>query len=326
VLVLSRAEVESLLDLDDLVEAVAGAMIDLSNGRASAPPRIAAEVNGLGLLGAMPAFLPSAGVLETKLVSVFPGNARLGIPTHQAAIVVFDGTTGTPVALMDGTAITERRTAAASALAARSLAREDARVLAILGTGVQARAHARAVTRVRSFDEVRVAGRSPAKAEALAALIESALGLRARAAPTWAEALEGADVVCACTHAEDPVVRREWLSPGAHVNSVGWTAEGREVDEGTVRDSLVVVESRGSALSDGPAGAKDLTWAIRDGALRAEEVVELGEVLAGDREGRKSPDQLTLYKSVGVAVQDAAAAALVLMAARARGAGLEVDL
>jgi ornithine cyclodeaminase len=326
VLVLTRAEVESLLDLDDLVEAVAAAMIDLSAGRASAPPRIASVVPDVGLLGAMPAYLPSAAVLETKLVSVFPGNASLGVPTHQAAIVVFDPMTGTPAALMDGTYITETRTAAGSALSVRTLARPDASVVAILGTGVQARAHARAVSRVMSVGELRVAGRSQAKAEALAAWVASTLDVPARAVESWSSACEGADVVCACTHSEEPVVARGWLAPGTHVASVGWTPSGGEIDAPTVRDSLVVVESRESALAEGVAGAGDLTGPLSAGELSAHEVAEIGEILAGDRRGRASDDQLTLYKSVGVAVQDAAAAALVLNAAMSRGVGAVVDL
>jgi ornithine cyclodeaminase len=159
-LILSRSEVESLLDPDELIDAVADAMGDLSAGRASMPPRIAAMVPERdALLGAMPAYLPSAGVLACKLVDVFPGNAALGKETHQAVIVCFDPDDGHPLALMDGTAITAQRTAAGSALATRLLAREDSRVLGIVGTGVQARSHARFVWRVRGFSEVRIGGR-----------------------------------------------------------------------------------------------------------------------------------------------------------------------
>src|ERR671925_679724 len=177
-LLLSRSEVEELLDLDELIEALAEAMADLSAGRASVPHRVGARVDDRdGLLAAMPGYTPSAGALATKLVTLLPGNAGTALPTHQAVIAVFDPENGRPRALLDGTAITAIRTAAGSALATRLLAREDAATLAILGTGVQARSHARAVTRVRAFKELRVAGRERAKAEALAEELAGELNL-----------------------------------------------------------------------------------------------------------------------------------------------------
>jgi alanine dehydrogenase len=327
-LILSRSDVDALLDLDLLVEALARAMIEVSAGKVSMPPRTAALVQEReSLLGVMPVYLPSAGMLETKLVSLFPRNAGTGLPTHQAVIVAFDPETGTPSALMDATSITEIRTAAGSALATRLLAREDSSVLAIVGTGVQARSHARAVTRVRRFREVRVAGRERARASAFAERLSGELDLQVRAAGSYAEALDGADVVCATTHAVEPVVRRDWLVTGVHVNSVGLNPRGREVDAETVRDALVVIESRASTLAPPPAGANDLTWAVRDGVVGQEHVeTEIGEILAGDKPPRTSPEQITLYKSVGIAAQDAAAAALVLAAAADHGAGLNIDL
>lgn len=315
-LVLTERDVEALLDLDELREAVAGAMADLSAGRASMPPRVAALVEPRrALLGAMPAFLPSAGALTTKLVTLFPENVDR--PTHQAVILAFDPETGTPLALMDGTYVTATRTAAGSALATSLLARDDARVLAVLGTGVQARTHARAIPRVREIEEIRIAGRNDEKAQALA----SELGPNARAVGSYEEALADADVVAATTHSEEPVVRREWLAPGTHVNSVGLNPSGREVDDETVAEALLVVESRESALAAPPAGSPDLAG-IDPGRVDA----ELGELVSGARPGRTSPDEITLYKSVGVAVQDAAAAALVLARARERGVGVEVEL
>jgi alanine dehydrogenase len=313
VILLSQAEVEELLDLDALVDALADAHRELSEGKASMPPRIAAFAERSGLLGAMPAYLPSAG-LACKLVSLFPENRDRH--THQALIAVFDQANGTPVALMDGTYITATRTAAGSALATRLLARGDARVLAILGAGVQAGTHAAALRRVRDFAEVRVASRDPERAEALAAEIG------ATAAASFEEAVRGADVVAATTHATQPVVRREWLEPGVHVNSVGANPAGSgEVDPAIVRDAAVVaIEYRESTLAPPPAGASE----FREGAPPA--VVELGELVAGTKPGRTSPEQISLYKSVGVAVQDAAAAALVLAAARERSVGREIEL
>jgi ornithine cyclodeaminase len=328
VLLLSRAEIEELLDLDALIDALAEAMADLSAGRASVPHRVAALVpEHEGLLGAMPGYTPSAGALASKLVTLFPGNAGTALPTHQAVIAVFDPENGRPMALLDGTAITAIRTGAGSALATRLLAREDAAVLAVLGTGVQARSHARAVTRVRSFQELRVAGRERVNAEALAEEMAGELDLAVRAVGSWEEACDGADVVCATTHALEPVVRRESLAPGTHVTSVGYNVEGREVDDATVVDSLVVVESRDAALAPVPAGSNDLLQPIERGLIDADHVrAEVGELVEGTKPGRSTSDQITLYKSVGVAVQDGAAAALVVRAARECGAGREVEL
>ena len=311
-ILLSQEEVQQLLDLDALIDALADAHRELSDGKASLPPRIAAFAERNGLLGAMPAYLPSAG-LACKLVTLFPENRDRH--THQALICIFDPTNGTPIALMDGTYITATRTAAGSALATRLLAREDVRVLALLGAGVQARTHVDALRRVRNFTEIRVASRTPDRAKELAEEIGGV------AVGSWEEAVSGADVVAATTHAAEPIVRREWLQPGVHVNSVGANPKGTgEIDAAIVRDALVAVEYRDSTLAPPPAGAPE----FRDGAPA--DVVELGELVAGTRSGRTSPEQITLYKSVGVAVQDAAAAALVLAAARERSIGREIEL
>jgi ornithine cyclodeaminase len=293
-LVLSRRDVETLLDLDELIDALAQAHAELSAGFASIPPRIAAFVPA-GLLGAMPAYLPSAG-LGCKLVSLFPQNTDR--ETHQAAIMLFDPENGSPLALLDGTYITAMRTAGAAALSTKLLAREDAKVLAILGTGVQSRAAAEMFQRVRGFAEVRIAGRGE-----------------------FEDAVRGADVVAATTAAEQPVVRAEWLSPGTHVTSVGYHPPGSELDPGIVeRADLVCVELRDSSFAAPPAGAVELA------GVDPGEAVELGELVAGSRPGRGSESEITLYKSVGVAIQDLAAAALVLRAARERNIGLEFEL
>lgn len=310
--------VEALLDLDALIDALAPAMAELSAGVASMPARIAAHVPAEdGVLMVMPAYLPGARTLATKMVSVFPRNAA-GTPSHHAVVVVFDPDTGAPTAILDGARLTAARTAAGSALATRLLARDDAHVLAVLGTGTQARAHAEAMTRVRPVEEVRVAGRSPARSQALADELSHRLGVPVTAARSYAEALDGADIVCAATHSPDPVVRRKWLFPGVHVNSVG--IGGTEVDADTVADALVVVESRASALAPYPAGARDLIAPLDAGRITGVHA-EIGELVAGTAAGRTSDQQITLYKSVGVAVQDAAAAALVLAAAERLDAG-----
>jgi ornithine cyclodeaminase/alanine dehydrogenase-like protein (mu-crystallin family) len=321
-LVLSRRDVEAALDPDRLVDAVAAAMADMSAGNGSVPNRTAADVADVGgALIAMPAYLAGVGALAAKLVAMFPENAARGLPTHKAIVAVFDPVTGTPEAVMDGEVVTAMRTAACSALSARLLAREDAAVLAVLGTGVQARAHAEAVSRVRPIREVRIAGRDAGRVRELAG------ELGAVPAPSYEEAIAGADIVCACTHSPDPVVRGAWLDPGTHVTSVGFNPAGREVDADAVARALVVVESRAAALAAYPAGSNDLVWAIRDGAIGPDHVhAEIGEIVSGTRPGRTAPDQVTLYKSVGVAAQDAAAAALVLETARERGLGTEIEV
>ena len=327
-LVLNRTEVESLLDSDRLIEALGPAMAELSAGRVSMPPRVVAQISEHGgLLAAMPAYLGSAQVLSTKLVSVFPQNAALGLPSHQAVILLFDPRTGSPRALMDGTAITAARTAAGSALATRLLARPEAHILAVVGTGVQARAHARAIPRVRPINEVRVLGRDESRAAALAEEIARSQGITSKAFGLGKAALTGVDIICTTTHSPDPVLKGEWLAPGTHINSVGLHGDGRELDGEVLKRSLVVVETRAAALAPPPSGSNDLHLAIREGLIGTEHIhAEIGELISGTRPGRTSPDQITLYKSVGVAVQDAVAAHLVLEAAVQRGLGREVQV
>jgi alanine dehydrogenase len=327
VLLLSRADVEAVLDLRALIDALADAMANLSAGRASVPNRVAAFVDERdGLLATMPAYDPGSAALTTKLVSLFPRNAGTALPTHQAVIIAFDPATGEPLALLDGTHITAMRTAAGSALSTRLLAREDASVLAIIGTGVQARSHARALPLVRDFTEIRIWGRDPERTRSLEEEL-GAQGLPVVVTNSNEHALAGADVVCATTHADEPVIHRDWLEAGTHVTSVGYNPSGREVDDATVVDAYVVVESRAAALAPAPSGSPDLTEPIRNGIISAEHVkAEIGELILGTEPGRSSDEELTLYKSVGVAVQDAAAAALVLASAKSAGRGQEIAI
>jgi ornithine cyclodeaminase/alanine dehydrogenase-like protein (mu-crystallin family) len=259
----------------------------------------------------MVGFVPGAG-LASKLVSVFPGNDRLGIPSHQALIALFDDATGTPLAVMDGTYITAIRTAGAAAVAARALAREDARVLAILGAGVQGGTHLTAFTRVRDFAEIRVASRDATKASALAARHP-----RAHVAASFEAAVRGADVVACCTDAREPILRRAWLKPGVHVSSVGGTF-GPELDPDTLAAARIFVEWRGAGTHAPPAGARELQ------GFEPARLTEVGEVLSGAKPGRQSADEVTVYKSTGHAMEDVAAARLVYDRARATGIGIEL--
>ena len=327
VLILDRAAVEGLLEFDDLIEAVAQGMVDLSIGSVSMPSRVGVMVaKHDGMLLAMPAYVPSSGTLATKLVSVFPQNTAMSLPSHHAVIAVFDESTGALVAMMDGEHITAARTAACSALATRLLALPDASTLAVLGTGVQARAHALAIPRVRSIEKVRIAGRDPEKAAALAYDLTKHLDMSITPAASFEEAVRESAIVCTTTHSVQPVLEWEWLSPGTHVNCVGLNPDGRELDDDTVVNSLVVVESREAALTATPP-PNDLLSAIRSGLVSEDHIhAEVGELVSGSRPGRTSTEQVTLYRSVGVAVQDAVAARLVLDRARERGVGVTVDL
>jgi ornithine cyclodeaminase/thiomorpholine-carboxylate dehydrogenase len=312
ILVLSANEVERLLDPDALFEALAEGFRALSEGKVEAPKRIGVTLPAGSLL-VMPAYQQSSAI-AVKLVSVFHGNAQLGLPTHQALICVFDPNTGAPLTVMDGSAITALRTAGAAALATRLLAPADSHVLAIVGAGVQGRSHLMMMSRVCPFTEIRIASRHQAHAEDLAAT-----DARAWPARTVEEAVRGADVVCLCTSASEPVISREWLAQGAHVTSVGYAPPGGELDRQVVEQGHLFVETR-LAFEPPPAGCAELA------GLDPSTGTELGEVLLGSRPGRRSRQELTVYKAMGHAGEDLAAASLVYHRARQEGAGLTVEL
>jgi ornithine cyclodeaminase/alanine dehydrogenase-like protein (mu-crystallin family) len=288
---LDEEQVRTLLRMEDLIPAMERALVDLSAGRVAQPARQMLDVEPYG--GHFAA-MPAAGEvgLGAKVVTFYPGNAARGLPTHLALILLFRPETGEPLAVMDGRLITEMRTAAVSAVATRVMAAADARVLAILGSGVQARSHVEALRLVRGFEEIRVWSRTPEHAERFAAEV----GARATGAE---EAVRDADVVVTATSAREPVLRGAWLKPGAHVNSVGWPGpKGRELDDEVMRN-VVVVDSRETVLRE--AG---------DVLLSGTEIhAELGEVLAGAKP--VPPGATTVFKSVGMAVEDVAAAKLV---------------
>src|SRR5690242_389827 len=247
-------------------------MRDLSAGRVSVPPRVAAQVaDRSGLLLAMPAYVPSAGALTAKLVTQFPQNTDR--PSHQAVVCCFDPDNGTPLAIMDSEYLTNARTAAGSVLSARLLAREDAGVVAVIGTGAVAKAHLHAFAREPTTRLVLIAGRNPDRV----AQVADETG--ARPVASIEEAVRAADIVCVCTHASEPVIPRTWFRRGTHIASVGVNMTGTgELDLETLRDSLVVVESRESALAPAPAGAPELTAAVAAGVLDPADVREIGEL------------------------------------------------
>jgi alanine dehydrogenase len=312
-LYLSREDVERLLDLDAMLDALGKALVAFSAGITIVPPRVAIRVPELGMMGTMPGYVPGVA-LEVKLVSVYPGNHHHALPSHQGLIALFDESTGTPLAVMDGTYITAIRTGGTAAVATRVLSRENAKVLAILGAGVQGASHLETFPRVRDFEEIRIASRDGAKAARLASRHP-----RARVATSFEEAVRGADVVACCTDSREPVVRLEWLKPGSHVSSVGGTF-GPEIDRETMAAAHVFVEWRGAATNPPPAGAHELQ------GLDAATLTEVGEVIAGTRPGRVSDEEITVYKSTGHAVEDAATARLVYDRAKAEGAGVSLPL
>jgi len=309
-LVLDSEQVRKLLDPAELADALGAAFRSISDGSASVPPRVAA-LTPAGLLGTMPGYVPAFG-LGAKLVAYFRHNHERGLPGHQALIALFDPDDGRPLALMGGTHITGMRTAMSAAVAAKALARPDAAMVAVLGTGVQGREHLDAFRLLFPNAMLRVAGRTPETARALATAYDGV-----EVAEGFERGVDGADVVCLCTDAEDPVIARAWLADGCHVSSVG---SGVEVDADTVADAAVFVESRAVATQPFPAGSREL--ADRDPTS----VTEVGEVLLTTLPGRISATQLTLYKSMGHATQDVVAAALVYRAAVAAGIGSTLAL
>lgn len=283
-----------------------------SSGATSVPPRTAARTAS-GLLGAMPGWVAGAG-LALKAVTVFPDNVEAGTPSHQGVIVLFDDRDGTPLCVMDGEHITAMRTGGAAAVSVRLLARQDAKVLAILGAGAQGHSHLATVVLVRSFESVRIASRDRARAQRLAAH-----DARCTVVDTFEEAVRGADVVCCCTDARRPIVRSAWLAPGTHLTSVGGTF-GPELEPEIVVGNRLFVEWRGAAEHAPPAGAHELQG--RDPAS----LTELGEVLNETRPGRVSDGEITVYKSTGVAFEDVVVARLVYDEALAQDAGVRLEI
>ena len=316
-LVLSDADVRELLDMKSCIEAMEGALAALARDELSMPLRFVVRPPAEQLLGLMPAHRAGAAPLfSLKEIVVAPSNAARGLDPHQGSVLLHDGETGVLRAVLNASAITEIRTAAVSAVATKLLARPGARRIAILGAGVQARSHAEAMRAIVEDPELRVWSRTPAHAEALA------LEAHAVVCDTIEEALDGAEVVCTCTAAREPIVRRAWLGAGAHVNAVGSSIpSARELDGDVVAAAALFVDRRESTLNE----SGDYLRAVEEtgigpGHIRA----ELGELLIGTRPGRADADELTLFKSLGLAVEDLAAAALCVERARERGLGVEV--
>jgi ornithine cyclodeaminase/alanine dehydrogenase-like protein (mu-crystallin family) len=308
---LTEQDVRAALSLPELIGAMERALVAFSTGKVEQPVRTAVEVNARTFFASMPAYDGAHGILGAKLVTVFPGNAARGLHTHLAAISLFDAETGELTAVMDGRYITEVRTAAASAVSVRYLALEDAATLAILGSGVQARSHLEALQLVRPFREIRAWSPTPEH------LREFAVGA-VQPAQSAAEAVEGADVVLIATSSPVPVIDDAWVSEGAHVIGIGACRPSqRELDPALVARAALFVDSRAAAVKESgdviPHGGEH---------IRA----ELGEVVGGQKPGRRWAREVTLYKSLGLAIEDLTAAALVYRRAREQGRGLTLSL
>ena len=322
--VLNETDVRSLLSMDELIETTAGALAAFSTGAVVQPLRTVLEVGGPGrFFGLMPAYLP-AGALGAKFVTVFPDNLSRDLPSHRAVIVLIDPETGELAAVVDGRYITEARTAAASAVSARHLARTGPLALAILGSGVQARSHLEALSRVREIAEVRVWSPTPARREAFVRDMSPSVTAPLRAVARAEDAVRGAGLVALVTTSAEPVIFADWVAPGAHVCAVGACRPNqREMDGELVARGRVFVDSRVAALAE----AGDLLIPMAEGRLTADHIAgELGEVVAGRVPGRTSPDEITIFKSLGMAVEDVAAAALAYRRACERGLGRSVAI
>ena len=319
IVVLNQSEVEQLLDMEGCIEAMAGILEALARGELFQPLRSIAfppgQSSGIGL---MPAHRSGASAAYSlKTICLFPDNPTRGLDAHQGTVTLFSGETGQVRALMNASAITAIRTAAVSAVATRLLAREDASELAILGSGVQGRSHIEAMRAVKPWERIRIASRTHEHAQALAK------ETGADAVESVEEAVRGADVVVTATNSSEPVLRHEWLKPGAHVNAVGSSVKtARELDTATIVASSLFVDRRESTLNE----AGDYLVPFQEGAIGPDHIkAEIGEILTGAHPGRTAPDELTVFKSLGLAVEDLAAAEYVVRRAQETGTGTTVE-
>jgi alanine dehydrogenase len=317
---LTEFDVRTVLSMDDLIDAMQQALVQFSTGAAQQPLRTIIDAGGgRGFLGVMPARLDTPAALGTKLVAYFPGNARADIPTHLATILLHDPDTGELLAVMDGRFITEARTAAVSAVSARLLARDDAATVGIVGSGVQARSHLEALGRVRRLTEVRAWSPSEERLSAFVREMRHRTDAHLLPARSARDAVDGADIVVIATGSHEPVVESGWIAEGAHVCAVGaCRPDQREMDTALVQRARLFVDSRAGALAE----AGDIVIPLAEGAFDQSHIRgELGELAAGRVPGRTSPGEVTLFKSLGMAVEDVAAAQLAYERATGRGLG-----
>jgi ornithine cyclodeaminase/alanine dehydrogenase-like protein (mu-crystallin family) len=312
---LSESDVHASLAMGDLITAMEGALAGFSAGRVTQPVRTVMEFAPASFFGLMPAYDPATGLVGAKVLTVKLANLEKGLPSHIALITLFDPESGQLLAVADGGYITEARTAAVSAVSARYLARPDSSILSIIGSGVQARSHLEALSLVRDFREVRAWSPTRARLEAFAARSAG----RVRAAATAEDAVRGADVVVLATSSATPVIDDAWVAPGAHVIAVGACRPNyREVPPALMQRALLVVDSRAAAVVE----AGDVILSGTQNHIHA----ELGEIVAGTKPGRTGADQITVFKSLGLAIEDVVSAGLAWRRALAAGRGIQVPL
>jgi ornithine cyclodeaminase len=324
-LVVSYSEAKQLLPMRECIDVMADALSALARGDAEMPLRTIFRPQDVrGVMAMMPSFrrgeVPLFGL---KAICVFPDNAAIGKDAHQGGVLLFSGETGELLALVNASAITEIRTAAVSAVATRALAREDACELAIIGAGVQARSHLEAIACVRPIKRARIAARRFEKAQSFVAQMKPRFDFEITATATSEEAVRDADIIVTATTSFTPVVRRDWISPGAHINAVGtYSFKARELDTATMADATLIVDRRESALNE----AGDYVIPATEGAIGPDHIrAELGEVLIGNQRGRTASEEITIFKSLGLAVEDLASAAHVYAKAKEQAAGTWVE-
>ncbi len=325
-LFVDHGDVLALLPMSECIDAMTEALRTLSLGGALLPLRTVVRLpDGPNAFALMPAALREPSALGAKVITVFPGNDATPYDSHQGAVLLFDMELGRLIAILDASTITALRTAAVTAVATRLLARPEARTLALLGAGVQAETHLESISLVLPIDEVRVWSRSGDRAHRFAEKF-SASGRRVVACPSAREAVDGADVVCTITSSREPVLFSDWIAPGTHVNAVGASlATSRELDSAAVAKSRLYVDRRESTLNEGG----DFLVPKREGLIGDDHIVgEIGELLVDPprAQGRRSPQEITLFKSLGLAIEDVAAARRIYDRAIATGAGKWLEL
>lgn len=316
-LILNHHDVETLLTMPECIAAMEEALAATARGEVHNPLRSIVRAEGAqGFMGLMPAYRGGATpAFALKEICLFPGNPARGLDTHLGSVLLHSAETGELIGIFNASAITAVRTAAVSAVATKLLAREDAHTLAIIGAGVQARSHLKAIPVVRDIREVRVCSRTRAKAEALGDV---------RVFDSVEECIHGADIIVTTTSSREPVIRREWVGDGVHINAVGSSiAAARELDAATVAAASFFVDRRESTVNE----SGDYLMALREGAITGPEHIraELGEILTGKEKGRTSREEITLFKSLGIAIEDLASAQFLLEKARSTGQGQWVD-
>lgn len=325
-LILNREEVASVLTMKDTIEAVEQAFRDLAEGKAEMPLRSTIRVaEPPGLINVMPAYLGTLGALGMKLVSSYPENpGKHRMPTVQATILYSDHKTGKLLAVMEGGYITAVRTGAVSGVATKYMARRNAAAAGVLGSGIQAETQLEAVCAVRPIKSARVFSPTPAHRESFAKRMSARLGIDVKPVAEAAEAVRGCDIVIAASSAKTPILKGEWLRPGAHINGIGsHSTDARELDEIAVKRSKVVVDSMEAAMRE----AGDLLMPMADGVIGKDHVyAELGELVLGRKAGRGGDDEITLFKSQGLAIEDVSTAKLVYEKAKAHGKGTELPI